>query len=254
MVIAAIPRGITSATLVESARRGHLRGSALLTAVDVEDLDLLMHASRLVHFDRGDSLVLRGSRPATFWLVVDGYVKEHRVLEHGSVALCGLRGAGDLVGEVPALWRGPSPHDVTGLCAGAAVAIPVDDLHAGMALSPRLQVAVLRAVATRAASAEWALARNDVGDVSVRVALAILDLADRWGRAGNGEVHIDVPLTQSELAEWVGTSRETTAKVLQRLRKAGVVATGRRQLDVLDIDALRTYVNGGRPHALALPA
>lgn len=252
--ITAFSRGITSATLLESARRGPLRGSALLAAVTPVDLDRLLHGARLVHLARGDHLILGGSRPTTFWIVLDGYVKETRALEDGSVALCGFRGPGDLVGEVAALWRDPCPHDATALGAGTALAVPVADLHAAMTASPRLQTAVLSAVSSRATAAEWALARNDVGDISVRISLAILDLVDRWGRRVGSEVHVDVPLTQSELAEWVGTSRETTAKVLQRLRRAGVVATGRRHIAVRDLEVLRTYVHEGQAHALALPA
>lgn len=206
------------------------------------DLAPLLNGARWVRFQRGDSLTLRGSRPGQCWLVLTGYVKEHRPLDDGSEALCGFRGPGDLVAEIAALTQSPCEHDVTAMGQGEALAIPVDHLHTVLRETPRLQTAMLTAVASRATTAESALARNDVCDTSERVVLAIIELAERWGVATTAGIHIGIPLTQTELAEWVGASRETAAKALHRLRRDGLVETSRRRLVVHDLDGLRRQV------------
>ena len=228
--------------LVESARRGPLQGSALLSNVAPTDLEVLVARARWVRFERGDKLTLRGSRPAHCWLVLTGYIKEHRPLEDGSEAVCGFRGPGDMVAEVAAILSGHCEHDVTALGHSEALAFPIDDLRAIMHDTPRLQSALLRAVVDRAVLAETALARNDVCDTADRVVLAILELAERWGVATMQGIQIDLPLTQTELAEWVGASRETAAKALHRLRREGLVGTSRRQLIVHDLEGLRHVV------------
>ncbi len=129
----------------------------------------------------------------------------------------------------------------------------VDQLHAARARAPGLEAAMLRAVASRAMWAESALARNDLGDTSERVVLAILELADRWGIGTDAGIDVGVPLSQTELAEWVGASRETAAKALHRLRLDGLVATSRRRLVIHDLDGLRRAAHSV-PSYLVVPS
>lgn len=247
-------RGITATTLLESASDGALRDSVLLANIGVDELDALLEGSRCVRFARGDKLTLRGSRPGKCWLLLTGYVKEHRPLDDGSEAVCGFRGPGDLVAEVATLLSHPCTQDATALSPGEALAFPDSHLQAVARAAPGLQAALLRAVAARATSAEASLVRNDVCDTSARVVLAILELARRWGVSTPQGIRISVPLTQSELAEWIGASRETAAKTLQRLRRDGMVATSRRRLVVHDIEGLRQAARAVDENALAMPA
>lgn len=226
----------------------------MLQDLAVPDLANLMSGARYVRLARGDHLTLRGSVSGQCWFLLTGYVKEHRPHNDGSEALQGFRGPGDLVGEVSALTAEPSDHDTTAMGHGEALAFGVDHVQAAVAASPALQRAMLRTLADRATAAEAALARNTICGTSERVALAIIELAERWGVATASGVHLGIPLTQSELGEWVGASRETTAKALHRLRGAGVVATSRRHLAVHDMAGLRRAAGLVPDNAMDLPA
>jgi CRP-like cAMP-binding protein len=52
---------------------------------------------------------------------------------------------------------------------------------------------------------------------------------------------ITLPLTQDELASWVGASREAVTKALRALRARGYVRTKRRMITVVDIEGLRRH-------------
>lgn len=247
-------RGITPSILLEQARRGPLQGCVLLDGVGVTELAALLAGARWVRLSRGDRLTLGGSRPGECCLLLTGFVKEHRALEDGSEAVQAFRGPGDLVAEVSALTGCVCDHDTTAMGNSEALALPAGHLHAVMRDSPGLQRALLRAVASRATSAEATLARNMVGDTSARVAMAIVELANRWGIIAVGGVHLATPLSQSELAEWVGASRETVAKALHRLRAGGLVATSRRSLVVHDMRGLRRAAGLGDRELLGMPA
>lgn len=237
-------RGITATTLHESRRFGAMRASPLLRELGRADVDALLGNARWARFARGDTLTLRGSRPGSCWLLLTGYVKEHRALETGAVAITGFRGPGDLVAEVAAITRKACEHDVTALSPGEALVLEVDALRHAVQVQGGLHHGLLVAVAARATGAEATLARNDLSDTRYRIVQALVELADRWGVQTPRGVNICVPLTQTELAEWVGASRETAAKVLQRLRAEGLVETSRRRLVVLDIEHLRERALG----------
>ena len=73
-----------------------------------------------------------------------------------------------------------------------------------------------------------------------RVAARLVELASEYGqKQPGGGVRIDLPITQEELASWVGSSREGVNKALQTLRGLRWVETERRAITVLDMDALR---------------
>jgi CRP/FNR family transcriptional regulator, cyclic AMP receptor protein len=72
--------------------------------------------------------------------------------------------------------------------------------------------------------------------VPARLARSMVDLADRLDPR-SGEV--ELPVSQRELAESCGASREAVTKALATFRARGWVRTGRRSVTVLDLSALR---------------
>ena len=75
-------------------------------------------------------------------------------------------------------------------------------------------------------------------DVPGRVAKALLDLADRFGTATDKGVHVPHDLTQEELAQLVGASRETVNKSLADFVSRGWIRLEGRAVTLLDVDRL----------------
>jgi CRP-like cAMP-binding protein len=76
-------------------------------------------------------------------------------------------------------------------------------------------------------------------DAVSRVALRLVELADRFGEPTADGILVTLPFTQDELAGWVGASREAVVKALRALRRTGCVRTQRRSVVVCDLPALR---------------
>jgi len=73
--------------------------------------------------------------------------------------------------------------------------------------------------------------------VEQRLAARLLDLLRRFGRDATDGA-IDARLTQQELADMIGTSRETLATTISSLRERGIVEMARQRVVVLDPDRL----------------
>ena len=84
-----------------------------------------------------------------------------------------------------------------------------------------------------------ALANLVFSDVPGRVAKALLDLADRFGSTTEDGVHVPHDLTQEELAQLVGASRETVNKSLAEFVSRGWIRLEGRAVTLLDVDRLR---------------
>jgi CRP/FNR family transcriptional regulator, cyclic AMP receptor protein len=69
----------------------------------------------------------------------------------------------------------------------------------------------------------------------------LLDLADKQGETKGSRIYIDLPITNQELANVVGTSRETVSRLLNQLKKEQIIDKQRSQIIILDKDALRGW-------------
>ena len=67
---------------------------------------------------------------------------------------------------------------------------------------------------------------------------ATLELMDRYGRVTPTGIRIDERFTHMQLAEMIGTSRETLTKVLNELRDAHLIDVRERLVWVIDVDGL----------------
>ena len=115
-----------------------------------------------------------------------------------------------------------------------------DDL---VAREPELASAMLCTLVAKLRDADRARIEFGAEDATTRVAGRLAELAGEYGVPDDGGIRIDLPITQQELAEWVGASREAVAKALHTLRARGLVRTGRREIVVQDLPALAARGN-----------
>jgi CRP-like cAMP-binding protein len=78
-------------------------------------------------------------------------------------------------------------------------------------------------------------------DALGRVCARLDELADRYGPSNDSDsVRIELTLTQSELAQWCGLSREAVVKALRKLRAIGWITTGDQGITLIDRQSVRT--------------
>ena len=90
----------------------------------------------------------------------------------------------------------------------------------------------MQALANRLSEAESQLETLALKSLTARLASLILDL-------GRGSNLLIVGLTHKDLAERVGTSRETATQVLNELKADGFIDIGRKRIQVLDLKGLQ---------------
>ena len=80
---------------------------------------------------------------------------------------------------------------------------------------------------------------------NARLAHALIDLAYRFGAGAPDGTPIPAHLSQEELASWIGTSRATVARMLNQLRRDGVIQTGYRSIVITDLGQLNKIARTG---------
>ncbi|HTN78767.1 MAG TPA: Crp/Fnr family transcriptional regulator [Acidimicrobiales bacterium] len=212
------------------------RFTELLTEEEWDDLAAL---GRHRTYRKGQVIFREGQPGGTVLAIRSGVVKISVVTPTGRDILLAVKEAGSLVGELAAIDGRPRSATATALDAVGAVALPDHAFNDFLDRHPRMAVRLLRTLAAQIREAATRTADRDTGDTTSRVARRLVSLAERYGEYNGPVVEVNLPITQEDLAGWVGATREATSRSLGRLRDLGCLKTGRQRIVLLDVPALR---------------
>jgi CRP/FNR family transcriptional regulator, cyclic AMP receptor protein len=198
---------------------------------------------RRVQLHRGQALFTEGDLADRVFIIEHGWVMISSIAPGGREIVLGIRGPGDVIGDLSVLDGAPR----------SATAVAVGDVEAtvspGSALTRALSDAatareLLRILAVRLRDADRKRLEFAALDTLGRVAWRLQELGERFGEETPEGVEVELPVSQEQLASWCGASREATVKALAALRSLGCIATGRRSVVIRDADALRRHAAG----------
>lgn len=189
-------------------------------------------------FRRGSALFHAGQAGDRVFMITGGEVKLTRVTDAGKEVVLAIRGAGELLGELSAIDGRPRSASAYALTEVEAQVLTQRDFLAAVTASPEAARGLLEILAARLRESDETIYDFVAHDTVGRIAGRLVELARSHGVPEDGGTRIDLPLSQEELAGWVGSSREAAAKALQVLRDLGWLETGRRVVVVRDLEAL----------------
>lgn len=189
-------------------------------------------------FAKGSWLFHEGDPAERVWIVTAGIVKVQKVSEAGRVTVMGFREAGCILGELSALDGDPMSAGATALVEAQAVVISRDHFLDTVSSAPDLAMALL--LQTNRRLRQTSRLMHDIASVDAvtRVANRLIDLTAEAITPEGLPRTVDIPVSQQDLAEWSGLSREAVVRALRVLRDDGAIETGRRSVIVLDHAAL----------------
>ncbi|PFG20746.1 Crp/Fnr family transcriptional regulator [Serinibacter salmoneus] len=187
---------------------------------------------------RGEILFRENEPGDRFWVITAGKVKLGHTAPDGRESLLAVLGPGEIVGELSVYDPGPRTATATVLAPSTFLELEHSQFVRLLDSHPALAHQLLRSLAQRLRKTNTALADLVFSDVPGRVAKALLDLAQRFGRPAGAGIRVAHDLTQEELAQLVGASRETVNKSLAEFSSRGWIQVDGRAVILLDIQRL----------------
>lgn len=207
-----------------------------LTAAETAGLERI---GRRRDWRRGDTIFREAEHSDWLLVLLAGRVKASSHTAGGTEVVLAVRGPGTLIGELSAIDREPRSATVQALEPVTGLVLPVAEFEAFLHANGRVAFLLMRTVAEKLRDADRKRIEFGAFDTTGRVAARLVELAERFGRPTAEGIHIALPLSQDELAGWIGSSREAVSKALGVLRSNGWIRTSRLLVVVLDMDALR---------------
>lgn len=193
----------------------------------------------VVRFPEGQVVFWEGQPSHSVLLIEDGHVKVTQRAGDGAEVILAVRGPGEVMGDEGVLMEEPRSATVTTITEVVGVDIAADDLLRFVeerSLWPTMYKAAVRR--RRQSDQQALLARLGVRN---RLARWLLELANEIGERTDEGWVLAVSMSQQDLASRIGASRDAVAIELRKLREQKLVSTGRQQITLHDLEALRRF-------------
>lgn len=216
-----------------------LRETPLFEGLSDDDAGALRAGIINVHLDRGERLFSEGDSGDKLYIILAGKIKLTKAAPDGRENLLSVHGPGEMFGELSLFDPIARTSSATAVTAADLAGLAHVDLRTWLSTRPAVAMQLLQALAQRLRRINEVKADLVFTDVPGRVAKALLDLAERFGSPASGGLQVNHDLTQEELAQLVGASRETVNKALADFAARGWVQLAAKSVLITDVDRLR---------------
>ena len=215
-----------------------IRKAPIFLGLDSSAADALRASMNLVKLRKGQSLFKEGDDGDHLFVVSSGKVKLGTKSVDGRENLLMILGPGDMFGELSLFDSGPRTATATAVTDSKLLALGQDKVIPWVKEHPEVSLQLLARLASRLRRTNEVVGDLVFSDVPGRVAKALIDLGVKFGDKRSEGLFVNHDLTQEELAQLVGASRETVNKALADFAQRGWLRLEARSVMILDYERL----------------
>ncbi|HEV8280272.1 MAG TPA: Crp/Fnr family transcriptional regulator [Candidatus Limnocylindrales bacterium] len=225
---------------------GLLRELELLSGLSETDIEAIGHATTMTHCHPGQVILSPDDPPDRIHILKKGKVRVYRVTPDGKQLTLDIYDKGTILGDMRLLGQDPIPEAYAETIDAAVICtISPDELRRLVERHPIIGVNIITFLSRRLQEAERELESMAYQRVGQRLARKLIDLAQRFGVETVRGTLIEARLTQQELAEMIGTTRETLAHTLSDFRRRDLLDTAHHQVVIRDAERLADVAQDG---------
>ena len=216
-----------------------LRKVPLFSGLEKEDLATLASIVSRKEFGKKETLFHQGDPGEEFMILTEGSVKVELMNSEGKELTLTILTPFQFLGELALLDDVPRSATVVSMESSVLLSVNKRDFARLLESYPRMSIPMLRQLTRRVRVLTDDIASMAFLDSYSRVTRKILNLGEEMGQTNaEGHILIDRPLTHQQLANLVGTTRETVTKILNEMKDNGLLDIRRHRITILDREEL----------------
>ncbi|MEI6404175.1 MAG: Crp/Fnr family transcriptional regulator [Actinomycetes bacterium] len=216
----------------------NLRGTPLFSRLDDQAAVSLERSMVPQALKKGKHLFQEGEPGDRLYIVMRGKIKLTHASGDGRESLLMVLGPGDMFGELSLFDPGPRTSTAVAVTDSEVLGLGNNDLRPWLTGHPEVGQSLLQALAHRLRRTNEIMSDLVFADVPGRVAKALIELGEKFGSRTEGGLLVHHDLTQEELAQLVGASRETVNKALADFASRGWIRLETRSVEIFDQERL----------------
>jgi CRP/FNR family cyclic AMP-dependent transcriptional regulator len=228
-----------------SEKLGLLRELELFRGLTAQDIEAIGHSVAMTHCHPGQQVLSPDDPPERIHIIKKGRVRVYRVTPDGKQLTLDIYEPGTILGDMSLLGQDRLPETYAeAIDDGVICTLTPDELRSLIQRYPVIGINVIGHLSRRLRDAERELESMAYRRVDQRLARKLIDLSQRFGARTARGTMIRARLTQQELAEMIGTTRETLAHTLGDFRRDGLVDASGQSVVIRDAERLARIADG----------
>ena len=222
--------------------------------MSLQDRQGLYHLGNLRYYRRGEMVFNVGSSSNEVYILLDGRVKVFELSQEGKEVILWFCFSGELFG-LSEVFQCSGREVNAQACSNVEVlTIKKMDFERYLTQHSHLAMYVIELLGYRLRELSDVLLNMASDDVTSRVIKLLTRLCSRYGKPADDYILLDIALTHQEMADMIGTSRQTVTSVLSMLRKKGVLKMQQRSIYLQDLSWIEriagkiSYPHYSSPH------
>jgi CRP-like cAMP-binding protein len=213
----------------------YLSQISLFDALTMEELQEMERMTPMTTIRKGELI----QSPTTFreglYMLKEGKLKLYKINPEGKQFIVSILGSGNVFGEIDSFSLGTRDAYIETMEKTILCSIGKEQFESFLIDRPHLTVKIMKELSRLLKERDNMLEQMALSNVRDRVIHLLLTLAEKFGVQEDLYYKIDMPLSHQEIANMIGSTRETVTQILNDLSKSGVIKTGRMSVYIKGI-------------------
>lgn len=223
---------------------GHVAPWDFLGGLQPGDYAALLAVAQARSYARGEFVFRADSPGANVYLLRRGKIKIHQLSPEGREVILWFCFPGEVFGLAEAARGGGRAVNAQACEDSEVLSIPQAQFCNYLQAHPRAAILSMQVLGSRLRVLGDMMVNLVADDVETRIAKLILRLGARYGVRVGKEIRLSVPLTHQEIADMVGTSRQTATSIIGALRRQGVLSIDNHRIQIESEELLAGLTQG----------
>jgi len=215
-----------------------VRGFPIFKDTLPNDFAAILGQAQARQVPAGSSVFTQGAPAESFFVLLFGRLKVVQTTRDGQQIVLRHVNPGEIFGIAQALARPDYPATSIAVTDSRILVWPSTLWAAFIQRSPAFAQNAMQAIGQRLQQAHTRIQELTTEEAERRIAHAVLHLAEQSGRATDGGVLLNFPITRQDIAEMTGTTLYTTSRIMAAWDAGGLILSSRQNLLVKDVGAL----------------
>jgi len=200
-----------------------LKKVPLFSNLSNNELEVLSEAAAVREYDKNETIIQKQDEGDSFFSLVSGRVKVVLTDDEGKEFIVGILQPLEFFGEMSLLDGEPRSASVVAIEKTEVIVLKRDDFLRQFVSNPEMAKKVIAVLGKRLRHANEHIESLVFLDVCGRLARVLLDMATESGKEVDGGIEFSITHSRTELANLVGTTRETLTRALKTLETMGYI-------------------------------
>lgn len=208
----------------------------------IKKLDIFFLKFPLSNYKKGETLIQAGTNPSGVFSIQTGIIKQSWISRDGSEVTLNLYKPHAFLPMSWAIGLVDNVYFYDALTPVTVRKAPKEEFLTFIHQEPDVTYDLLQRM-YRGMEGLWMHIQSlTAGNSYVKLAASLVILGKRFGKLENGQVVVDLPMSEQDIASYAGMSRETTSRELQKLKKTHIVSFAKARITIQNMDLLEEAV------------